>query len=126
MEMGWVMTMRRMGAALLAGAMMVMGASFAHAASGPAALPPPDPTAKNLSPYRIQLRAFDACLHNQSILMGTTREAVHTPCSCYAKGTVNSMTKAELQAFRDTGYFDDSTREKALGFIDKCKLKRPF
>ncbi len=107
------------------GLAMLLGSSLALAAAGTAPLPPPDPTAKNLSVYRIQLRAFDACQHNQSRLMNTTREAVHTPCSCYAKGTVDAMTKAEIQAFRDTGYFNDSAREKALGFIDRCKLKRP-
>ena len=58
--------------------------------------------------------------------MGTTREAVHSPCSCYANGTIESMTKDEIQAFRETGYFNDSSREKALSFLDKCKLKRPF
>jgi hypothetical protein len=57
--------------------------------------------------------------------MNTTREAVHTPCSCYAKGTVNAMTKAEIEDFRNTGYFNDTAREKALGFIDKCGLRRP-
>lgn len=119
------MTMRRMGAAFLACGFSVLMATAVIAASGKAALPPPDPTAKNLTPYMIQLRAFDACLHTQSQLMQTTREAVHTPCSCYAKGTVNAMTKDELQAFRDTGYFNDSAREKGLGFVDTCKLKRP-
>ena len=114
--------MRRLG---MSGIAMLMGSSMALAAAGNAPLPPPDPTAKNLTPYKIQLRAFDACLHNQSRLMNTTREAVHTPCSCYAKGTVNAMTKAEIQAFRDTGYFNDTAREKGLGFIDRCKLKRP-
>jgi hypothetical protein len=119
------MMMRRMGAVVLAGGLTVL-ATAAFAASGPAALPPPDPTAKNLTPYMIQLRAFDACLVTQSRLMGTTREAVHTPCSCYAKGTVNAMSRDELQAFRDTGYFNDSARAKGLGFIDRCKLKRPI
>jgi hypothetical protein len=119
------MMMRRMGAALLAGGLMLFGAS-AYAASSSAPLPPPDPTAKNLTPYMIQLRAFDACLYNQARLMNTTREAVHTPCSCYAKGTVNAMTKDEIQAFRDTGYFNDSARAKGLSFIDQCKLKRPL
>jgi hypothetical protein len=120
------MTMRRMGAVLLAGGISVLATLGAQAASGTSALPPPDPTAKNLTPYMIQLRAFDACLVTQSRLLSTTREAVHTPCSCYAKGTVGAMTKDELQAFRDTGYFNDSAREKGLGFIDKCKLKRPI
>ena len=104
---------------------MLVSASAALAAGSTSSLPPPDPTAKNLTPYMIQLRAFDACLVTQSQLMSTTREAVHTPCSCYAKGTVNAMTKDELQAFRDTGYFNDSAREKGYDFIDRCKLKRP-
>jgi hypothetical protein len=114
--------MRRLA---MSGTALLLGGSMALAAAGNAPLPPPDPTAKDLSPYRIQLRAFDACLHNQSRLQNTTREAVHTACSCYAKGTVNAMTKAEIQAFRDTGYFNDSARDKGLGFIDSCKLKRP-
>lgn len=120
------MMMRRMGAVFLAGGLTVLAGLSAHAASGTSALPPPDPTAKNLTPYMIQLRAFDACLHTQSQLLKTTREAVHTPCSCYAKGTVNAMTKDEIQAFRNTGYFNDSAREKGLGFIDQCKLRRPI
>jgi hypothetical protein len=119
------MTMRRMGAAVLAAGFSFAIAVAAHAASGTTALPPPDPTAKNLTPYRIQLRAFDACLVTQSRLLGTTREAVHTPCSCYAKGTVNAMTKDEIQAFRDTGYFNDSARAKGFEYLDRCKLKRP-
>jgi hypothetical protein len=124
--MGMTMTMRRMGAVFLAGGLFALSATMALAASSSAPLPPPDPTAKNLTPYMIQLRAFDACLHTQSQLMATTREAVHTPCSCYAKGTVNAMNKDELQAFRDTGYFNDTARAKGLDFLDKCKLKRPL
>ncbi len=120
------MIMRRMGAVVLAGGVSLLLSVAAHAASSQTALPPPDPTAKNLTPYMIKLRAFDACLVTQSGLMSTTREAVHTPCSCYANGTVDSMTKEEIQAFRDTGYFNDSAREKGLAFLDKCKLKRPF
>jgi hypothetical protein len=120
------MMMRRMGAVVLAGGFFVLTGMAALAAGSTASLPPPDPTAKNLTPYMIQLRAFDACLHTQSQLLQTTREAVHTPCSCYAKGTVTAMTKDELQAFRDTGYFNDSAREKGLRFVDQCKLKRPI
>lgn len=121
-----IMMMRRMGAVVLAGGLSVLMGTVVLAASSSAPLPPPDPTAKNLTPYMIQLRAFDACLHTQSQLLQTTREAVHTPCSCYAKGTVNAMSKDEIQAFRDTGYFNDTAREKGLEFLDKCKLKRPL
>jgi hypothetical protein len=89
-------------------------------------LPPPvDPEAKDLTPYMISLRAFDACLIVQSRLQNTTREAMHTPCSCYAKLTVKNMSKGELDAFRATGYFNESTRQKALAALDTCKLPRP-
>jgi hypothetical protein len=97
----------------------------AFAAAGPAPLPEPDPKTKKMSRYQIQLRAFDACLISQSRLQQTTREAVHTACSCYATGTVKAMTNVEVQAFRDTSVFNDSTREKALAQIDRCKLVRP-
>lgn len=95
------------------------------AAAGPAPLPQPDPKTKNMSRYQIQLRAFDACLISQSRLQQTTREAVHSACSCYASGTVKAMTNAEVQAFRDTSVFNDATREKAFAQIDRCKLVRP-
>ena len=117
---------RRMGAAFwAAGWALLVSAQAVMAAGSTSALPPPDPTAKNLTPYMIQLRAVDACLVTQSRLMNTTREAVQSPCSCYAKGTVNAMTKDELQAFRETGYFNDSARAKGFDFIDRCKLQRP-
>lgn len=118
--------MRRMSAVVLAGGFSLLLSAAAYAASSTTPIPQTDPTAKNLTPYMIKLRAFDACLVTQSGLMGTMREAVHTPCSCYANGTIEAMSKDEIQSFRDTGYFNDSAREKALGFLDKCKLKRPF
>lgn len=108
----------------LAGA-LALAPVAAMAAAGPAPLPQPDPKTKNMSRYQIQLRTFDACLITQSRLRQTTREAVHSACSCYATGTVKAMTNAEVQAFRDTSVFNDTTREKALAQIDTCKLTRP-
>ncbi|MFD2677942.1 hypothetical protein [Camelimonas lactis] len=107
----------------------LVASAAAHAAGNPRAvnqLPPNDPTAAKLTPYEITLRAFDACLITQSRLLGTTREAVHTPCSCYARRTIANMTKDELNAFRRTGYFNDSAQAKGLEAIDYCKLKRPI
>jgi hypothetical protein len=105
-----------------------LGTLPAHAGASTEALPPPplDPRLPTMTPYEISLKAFDACLIVQSRLLETTREEVHSPCSCYAKGTVAAMSKAELADFRTTGYFNDTTREKALTFLDKCKLKRPL
>lgn len=99
---------------------------LAVAAAGPAPLPPPDPTAKNLSRPQIQQRALNACLRTQSALQGVGEALLREACTCYARGTVRAMSRSDVQAFRDTGYFNDGTREKALGFIDSCKLKRPI
>jgi hypothetical protein len=118
----------RLCAVLAAAALacLALPAGSASAGASSRGLPPPtDPTAKTLTPYMISLRAFDACLIVQSRLQGTTREAVHTPCSCYAKLTVKTMSTAELDAFRETGYFNVSARQKALQALDACKLPRP-
>lgn len=111
-----------MGLALAAFAIMP---TLAFAAAGPAPLPEPDPRTRNMSRYQIQLRTFDACLVLQSRLMQTTREAVHSACSCYAKGTVTAMTRDEIRFFQERSVFNDSAREKALGFLDRCRLQRP-
>jgi hypothetical protein len=76
--------------------------------------------------YEAKLWVFDRCLILQSRLMSTTREAVHSPCSCYATKTVDQMNKAEFQNFRQQSVFDDTTQGKALANIDACKLKRPI
>jgi hypothetical protein len=95
-------------------------------AAGSAPLPAPDPTAKNLSPSQIQQRALNACIRTQTpLLAGVGPSEVRNKCACYARGTVRSMTRAEIQAFRDTGYFSDSAREKALAQVDRCGLRRP-
>ena len=105
---------------------LVMLPALALAAAGPAPLPEPDPRTRNMSRYQIQLRTFDACLLVQSRLQQTTREAVHSACSCYAKGTVAAMTRDEISFFQTNSVFNDSARDKALSFIDRCKLQRPI
>ncbi len=112
--------------ALAASGLVAIAPLAALAAAGTAPLPEPDPRTRTMTPYQIQLRTFDACLVTQSRLQQTTREAVHAACSCYAKGTVNALTRAELDAFRATSVFNDSAREKALAQIDRCGLKRPI
>jgi hypothetical protein len=110
----------------LGSVLLMLSTTTVFAGASTNALPPADPTAANLTPYEIKLRAFDACQVTQAHLMETTREAVHTPCSCYATRTVDAMSKEELADFRNTGYFNDTTREKALKSLDHCKLKRPI
>lgn len=105
---------------------LALSSGAALAAGSSSSLPPPDPTAANLTNAQIQERAYEACLITQGRLIGTPRETLRQPCNCYARGTIRSMTPTELANFRATGYFDDTTREKALGFIDRCSLKRPI
>lgn len=100
--------------------------ALAGASSTAVQIPANDPSAANLTPYEISLRAFDACLVTQSRLQNATREQVHTPCSCYAKRTVANMNKEEIASFRQTGYFNDSARGKALEALNYCKLKSPI
>lgn len=111
---------------IVAGLMLAVGLAVAAQAAGTTApLPPPDPTAANLTRPQIQERALRACLLLQARLMSRPAEELRAPCQCYARGTVRAMSNDDVAAFRATGYFNDVTREKALGFIDSCKLKRP-
>jgi len=105
----------------------MMAAALPALASGTTApLPPPDPTAANLSPAQIRDRAYNACLITQAKLMAAPRETLREPCRCYARRTIAAMTKDEINAFRQTGYFNDSARAKALEALDACKLRRPI
>jgi hypothetical protein len=100
-------------------------AAFAAASPQPFQPPPADPQMRNATPYMLSLKLLDQCLVTQSRLMATTREAVHTPCSCYAKATVAQLSRDELEFLRANGHFDDGARGKALANIDRCKLRRP-
>jgi hypothetical protein len=103
--------------ALMAGPVLAAGST--------ANLPEPDPTAANLTPDGIRQRAQDACIALQAEKMAVPQETVRGACACYARRTVAKMDKDEIAAFRKTGYFNDSAREKALESLDACKLKRP-
>jgi hypothetical protein len=117
--------MRFIGTAVLA-LIMTTSQVFAGASSSSFPNPDPDPATRSMSRYEAKLYVFDRCLISQSRLMGQTREQVHSPCSCYSNKTVEGMSKAEFQNFREKSYFDDTTREKALANLDACKLKRPL
>ena len=110
--------------ALTSACLLAAGAAWAAASSD--SLPKTDPTAANLSKPEIQTRAYDACLITQAKLLRTTQDALRPPCNCYAKRTVSKMSKTEVANFRATGWFDDSTRGKALEALDRCGLVRPI
>jgi hypothetical protein len=116
------MRIRIVTLALLAG----VGSAFAGASSQNFSNPPPDPATQSMSRSEAKRWVLDRCLLSQARLQGKTREEVRSACSCYSSRTVDGMTKAEFQNFREKSYFDDTTREKALSNIDACKLKRPI
>jgi hypothetical protein len=117
---------RHLVAAALLLSLALPHAALAGASSGPFPEPKPDPATLKLSRYEAKLWVFDRCLTAQSRLMSTTREAVHSPCSCYATKTVDQMNKTEFENFRQQSVFDETTRGKALANLDACKLKRPI
>jgi hypothetical protein len=102
------------------------GQALAGASSANFATPAPDPDTKSMSRAQVRDYAAKGCQISQAKLMSTAPEELRSPCNCYAGKTVNGMTTAELQFFRDKSYFDDTTRAKALAAIDACKLKRPI
>jgi hypothetical protein len=38
---------------------------------------------------------------------------------------MRALSADEVQAYRDTGIFNDTARAKALSAIDSCRLQRP-
>lgn len=85
----------------------------------------PDPALKSASRGEIESRIRRACNITQAKLQGTSTAAVSGPCGCYASRTLRALNAAELEAYRATGYFNDTARGKAIAAIDACKLKRP-
>jgi hypothetical protein len=116
----------RMTAVVLLLSVAAASAARAGGSSAPFPTPQADPATQNMSRYEAKLWVFDRCMILQSRIQSTTREAVHSPCSCYATKTVDQMDKTEFENFRQTSVFDDTTRAKALANIDACKLKRPI
>jgi hypothetical protein len=99
-------------------------AAFAAASNAPT-LYQPDPALKTASMSELQARVRQACSVTQAKLQGVSEFSLAKKCDCYAGRTMRSLSADEVQAYRDTGVFNDSAREKALKAIDSCKLERP-
>ena len=112
--------------ALLTAAAIATGATAAlAAASNTPTMYQPDPALKTASIPELQARVRQACSITQARLQNSTEFAMSKKCDCYAGRTMRSLSADEVQAYRDTGVFNDSAREKALKAIDSCKLQRP-
>jgi hypothetical protein len=99
-------------------------AAFAAASSTPT-MYEPDPALKTASVSELRERVSQACAVIQARLQGATEISLSRKCDCYAGRTMRTLSTDEVQAYRDTGVFNDSAREKALSAIDACKLQRP-
>ena len=85
----------------------------------------PDPALKTASLADLQGRVRDACASVQARLQSSTPVAMARPCGCYATRVMRGLDAGELDAYRNTGVFNDTARGKALAALDQCKLKRP-
>ncbi len=85
----------------------------------------PDPALKTASRGELEARIRRTCAATQAKLQNASATALERPCACYASRTLRALDRNEVQAFRDTGYFNDSARAKALAALDACRLPRP-
>jgi hypothetical protein len=88
-------------------------------------VPQPDEAAKTMNRAGIQDRAFKGCVAQQTKMAAVPAELIDRGCSCYASRTVQRMSNREVDAFRQTGFFNDETRDRAFKALDACGLKRP-
>ena len=111
---------------LLAAAAIIAGATgaFAAASNMPTNYQP-DPALKTASMGELRSRVSQACAVTQAKLQNASESAVSGKCGCYAGRTMRSMSADEVQAYRDTGVFNDTARAKALAALDACNLARP-
>jgi hypothetical protein len=111
---------------LLAAAALTVSvtAAFASASNTPINYQP-DPALKTESPSQLQARIRQACGVTQAKIMNVSESSLSRKCDCYAGQTLRAMSADEVQAYRDTGVFNDSARAKALSSLDSCKLQRP-
>ncbi|QFU16259.1 hypothetical protein [Microvirga thermotolerans] len=104
-------------------------AASTHAALAAASNMPtqyqPDPALKTASMGELQSRVRQACAVTQARMQNVSELSMSRKCDCYAGRTMRALSADEVQAYRDTGVFNETARAKALGALDACKLPRP-
>ena len=113
--------------ALLVAAAVTLSATgaFAAASNMPTQYQP-DPALKTESVSQLRARVSQACAVTQAKLQSEASEtSLNRACDCYAGRTMRSLSAEEVQAYRDTGVFNDTARGKALAALDACRLPRP-
>jgi hypothetical protein len=100
------------------------GAAFAGGSSAPFDYRP-DPALQTESRSQLEARVRRACTIVQARFQSVAEATLSGPCGCYASRTMRALSADEIQAYRDTGYFNDGARAKALAALDACRLPRP-
>ena len=120
------MTMRRLPL-LIATGLFALGATAALAggSSAPFQQYEPDPALKTASKTNLEGRVRHACTVVQARITSAPEASLERPCGCYARQTLRNLDASEIEAYRATGYFNDTARAKALSALDSCKLQRP-
>jgi hypothetical protein len=86
----------------------------------------PDPALQRASRGELEARVRKACVVVQARLQNVAETSLSRPCGCYASQTLRAMDGSEIQAYRDTGVFNEGARAKALAALDACRLPRPL
>jgi hypothetical protein len=108
---------------------LVIAGSASVALAGASSVPTayePDPALQRASRTELEARIRKACTITQAKLQNVAETSLSSPCGCYSSRTFRTMSQDEVQAYRDTGAFNDGARAKALAAIDACKLQRPI
>jgi hypothetical protein len=118
--------MTRLARPLLSLAFLSLASTaFAGGSSAPFAYQP-DPALKTASKGELDGRIKRACVATQAKLQNVAESRVERSCGCYSGRVIRGLDDGELDAYRNTGVFNDTARAKALAAIDSCKLKRPL
>jgi hypothetical protein len=110
---------------LAAAAMTVCATAALAGASNMPTQYQPDPTLKTASMGELRARVGQACAVTQARIQNVSESSLGRKCDCYAGRTIRALSDEEIQAYRDTGVFNDTARAKALNAIDSCRLQRP-
>ena len=115
----------RLAKLVVVAGLMTAGAGGAWAAGSPVPFDyRPDPALKTESVAQLRARISRLCVKTQEKI-SSGASGLAGKCNCYAGRTLREMSADELQFYRDNGYFNDSTRAKALVALEGCGLKRP-
>jgi hypothetical protein len=118
--------LRNLRSAFAALALVASGSAAFAAASNTPTNYQPDPALKTASRSELETRVRKTCTITQARLRSAPESSFSRPCGCYAARTLRSFSETELQAYRDTGVFNEGARAKALAALDECRLERPI